>query len=536
MNPLLAAALEYASKGWRVVPLYSPRGGACDCHLGAGCPTPGKHPRTGHGKDDATTDADLIRQWWETWPQANIGIATGDGLLVLDVDPRHGGDDALHELEREHGELPATIRVKTGGGGEHIYFANPNGIGCSAGRLGEGLDTKGAGGYVLAPPSVHPSGRPYAWDVPPEEVALAEPPPWLLGLLARQNGTRPGRTTGEPIPEGCRDSTLLSLAGSMRRVGMTGREIEAALLVVNRERCKPPQDEAKVRELAARAGGYPAGAPRIPTADAAEAARELGDLLSLPSVGLAVAGCRVVGTGREASGDIYLSDGRAITFNPLRLAMSGNSLAEIVVSTVGAEPALKSPDARHAVALMRKIGEIVELVDEDADAATWGIDFLAAAVVLDVDMSDQAQRWAAFSRLRDHDPVAHARAAGCSIAKGSIVLRNLDGSFYVRTQWFGAHVRQAEDHLISPAQVAQRMKRVGWDRPGKKGRVKATRPGFSDEDAQSFYVVPPGWGDQPGDHVTPGDPSLRARVARARANEYSPGVTGSPGDGEAAAP
>jgi hypothetical protein len=199
---------------------------------------------------------------------------------------------------------------------------------------------------------------------------------------------------------------------------------------------------------------------------------------------------------RTHPADIYLSDGQAITFNPLRLAMSATSLMEVVVSTVGAEPALKNENARHAVALMRKIGEIVELVDEDADATTWGIDFLAAADVLDVDVSAQAQRWAAFMRLRDHDPVAHARAAGCSIAKGSIVLRNLDSSLYVRAAWFKAHVRQAEDHLISPTQVAQRMERVGWERPGTEGRVKARRPDFPGQDVQSFYVVPPGWAER----------------------------------------
>jgi hypothetical protein len=528
-SALLAEALTLASRGWPVFP----------------CRPRAKEPLTGHGFKDATTDPGQIEAWWDVNPEANIGIATGAaGLLVLDVDPRHGGDESLHALERTHGELPLTPRQKTGGGGEHFLFRNPNGIGCSAGKLGQGLDVKAKGGYILVSPSRHPSGRPYGWDVSPADAEPVLPPRWLTDLLRAAASRPPAAGVGEPIPTGRRDSTLLSLAGSMRRVGMSAREMEAALLVVNRERCQPPIDERKVRELAERAGGYPAGSPRLAAPEAADAAQELSDLLALPSIGVAATGCRIVGTGRDASADLFLSDGRTITFTPLRLAMSATTLMEVIVSTVGAEPALKNPAARHAVALMRKIGQVEETVDADATATGWGRDFLEAADVLDVDMSDQGQRWAALSRLRAMNPPGHARAVGCSVAKGSVVLRDLDGTLYVRTGWFKAHVHADGDHLITPAALATAMQRVGWKRPGTKGQIKATRPDLPGSLAQTFYVVPRGWDDMdegavtagnpsemsdPGNPVMPGNPS-NARVPARASEQVLPSITGLPGE------
>src|SRR5207247_2426317 len=85
--------------------------------------------RPRHGLHDATTDPALIAAWWHRWPTAGVAIATGaaSGIIVLDVDPRHGGDDTLHDRERAHGRLPDTPRVFTGGGGLHVYLAHPGG-------------------------------------------------------------------------------------------------------------------------------------------------------------------------------------------------------------------------------------------------------------------------------------------------------------------------------------------------------------------------------------------------------------------------
>lgn len=148
------------------------------------CRPRSKEPLTKHGFKDATQDAAVISSWWSRWPDANIGVATGlvSGIVVVDVDPRNGGSEALTRVEQQRGALPPTWRAFTGGGGEHRWFRHPGAtLECSANRIGPGIDVKGDGGYVIAPPSVHPSGREYAFDVDahPDDLALADMPAWL---------------------------------------------------------------------------------------------------------------------------------------------------------------------------------------------------------------------------------------------------------------------------------------------------------------------------------------------------------------------
>lgn len=185
-NPLLEAALTYARRGWNVFPCHSPTPRApCSCRQ-ADCASPAKHPRTRHGHRDATTDPRTIRTWWRTWPAANIGIATGaaSGIIVVDIDPRHQGHRTLRELIDKHGALPATPVVATGGGGQHLWLAHPGFLTRNdAGRiLGPGIDLRGDGGYILAPPSRHSTGNRYLWDATTTKPAPA--PPWMQRLLA----------------------------------------------------------------------------------------------------------------------------------------------------------------------------------------------------------------------------------------------------------------------------------------------------------------------------------------------------------------
>lgn len=170
MNPsgdskLLSAALDYARRGWAVLPLHSAGPGGCSCRRRK-CASAGKHPRTRRGVKNATTDEETIRLWWYRWPNANVGIATGkkSGLVVLDVDPRHGGDESLRELFSGRGTIPKTPTVKTGGGGLHLYFEHPGER--VKGRVGvmPGLDVRADGNYVVAPPSLHVCGEVYSWD------------------------------------------------------------------------------------------------------------------------------------------------------------------------------------------------------------------------------------------------------------------------------------------------------------------------------------------------------------------------------------
>lgn len=175
---LLLAALGYAAHGWPVFP-SKPKT---------------KCPATRRGFKAASTDTTKIRRWWRDGPDKNVAIVTGQGsgIIVVDVDPRNGGNDTLAELEAEHGKLPATIEALTGGGGRHLYFKHPGGrIKSRANTLGAGLDVKADGGYIIAPPSVHECGKGYAWVASrdPAAIELAEPPTWLLEILRQEQKT-----------------------------------------------------------------------------------------------------------------------------------------------------------------------------------------------------------------------------------------------------------------------------------------------------------------------------------------------------------
>ena len=264
---VLTSALAYAKLGWPVIPIYglktSPDGQfICTCSKGADCESPGKHPITSNGLKAASSDPDIVHSWFDWRPTANLAIATGgaSGLVVLDVDPRHGGDKSLEELQHRHGRLPDTITAKTGGGGWHFFFQHPEGlVRNSTGRLGPGLDVKGDGGYVVAPPSQHASGGRYDWaegDEPNTQV-LVPPPTWLLELLVAKPPPTGGTVSpDEKIVQGERNDTLFSMACGMRRRKMSQSAIDAALLEENRTRCEPPLEENEVKRIAASAVRY----------------------------------------------------------------------------------------------------------------------------------------------------------------------------------------------------------------------------------------------------------------------------------------
>src|SRR5215467_6600120 len=223
----LEAALSYAEQGIPVFPVWGIWAGRCGCGE-AECSNAGKHP-VGHlvpaGLKDATTDPATIGRWWKDYAAANVATPTS-WCVVLDVDPRHGGDESLRALEREHGPLPETAIVITGSGGRHYYFARPTGIEIrnSAGRVGPGLDVRGQGGYVLLPPSQHVSASVYTDDPdhPLSETTLAEIPPWLLARLqAPVAPSTNGAATAsqdwsgllEGVRQGQRHQALTQLAG-----------------------------------------------------------------------------------------------------------------------------------------------------------------------------------------------------------------------------------------------------------------------------------------------------------------------------------
>jgi putative DNA primase/helicase len=199
-----------------------------------------------------------VRRWWETWVDANIGVVTGGeaGFFALDVDPRRGGADSLASLEAKHGKLPETRTANTGGGGVHHLFKYPDfPVKNSTGDLALGLDIKGEGGAIVVAPSLHASGKRYCWR---NSAPIANAPEWFLRLLreAQKSRANGSAAIGVAIPEGRRNDTLTSLAGSMRRRGMGAEEIEAALLVTNNKRCDPPLAEDEVRKIASSVCRY----------------------------------------------------------------------------------------------------------------------------------------------------------------------------------------------------------------------------------------------------------------------------------------
>jgi len=260
-NKLLNRALWYAEKGIPVFPLHSVPDGVCSCGNEACGSNAGKHPRTPHGFLDATADVAVIRRWWKRWPDANIGIPTGpaSGLLVMDVDPRNGGKESLANFIREHGQLPHTIEQITGGGGSHYGFSFADGVRC--GTLAPGIDYKGAGGYIVASPSLHLSGKTYRWSGSKWWDQLLNPskaPKWLLGRIQEsRNGARAeSARRSEKWTTGERNNQLMSFAGTMRRRGMSRESIEAALIQENDGRCDPPLAETEVSNIAASVARY----------------------------------------------------------------------------------------------------------------------------------------------------------------------------------------------------------------------------------------------------------------------------------------
>jgi hypothetical protein len=212
-NPLLTAALSYAKRGWPVFP----------------CAPRSKIPATVHGFKDATTNEKQIRAWWTDNPNYNVAIATGQasGLFVFDVDqkPERTIDEALGDLP----VLPDAPTVETGGGGYQYFWRYPAGsdLSISGGKLGVGIDTRGNGGYVVAPPSIHPSGKPYRWfDL--VEAELPPTPTWVVDRLTAKVGTHLAVTSNGKLTGG-RHDTLMTAAALMRTSGLIGPEIYAAL-------------------------------------------------------------------------------------------------------------------------------------------------------------------------------------------------------------------------------------------------------------------------------------------------------------------
>ena len=228
--------------------------------------------------------------------------------------------------------------------------------------------------------------------------------------------------------------------------------------------------------------------------DPIAAAEQLNALLSLPE-GASIRGARMTGQGSRATVEIDLANGDMMVFETLRDMTRPAVLIAEVAACAGVAISLKQSAAVQAVVLVRAMAEHTRATNDNDDAIDWGVSYLQAATVLDVDMDDQRERWGAFSRLRDaQDGVEAAEAPGreSSYAPATVVLRSNSGVRYVRAGWFQRYVCR-QDSTISRQAVTVRMLRVGWQIRGKTGRIKATCPSRADALGWNFLLVPEGW-------------------------------------------
>jgi Bifunctional DNA primase/polymerase, N-terminal/Primase C terminal 1 (PriCT-1) len=230
---------------------------------------PDKAPYTRRGFKDATTDPGRVSALWSRYSGAKIGMRTGkvSGVFVVDVDRL----EALGELPQE---LPETFTIRTPSGGLHYYFTYVDGVTNKNGGLPAGIDVRGNGGYVIVPPS-----EGYSVE---RRARVADAPKWLLDALRgeprsssescrRPKGSRSAiPDEGEPILEGGRNAGLTRVAGSLKRRGVDGAELEAALLEINERRCSPPLARSEVLAVSKSVDRYPTGAPGPDAATLAE--------------------------------------------------------------------------------------------------------------------------------------------------------------------------------------------------------------------------------------------------------------------------
>jgi len=204
----------------------------------------------------APPDETQVRKWFTSDPDLNLAVVTGavSGIVVLDIDPHHGGDRSLRELEKRHRSLPETVEVKTGGGGRHIYFAHSGFETRNRAGLAPGIDLRGDGGVIIVPPSIHPSGNSYAWrkNHAPEEISLASLPIWLLGPRHGVNDSS-GHSLDywqalvrSDVKEGRRNATIASFTGYLLWHGVDPDVVIELMLAWNRMNCRPPLGDDEV--------------------------------------------------------------------------------------------------------------------------------------------------------------------------------------------------------------------------------------------------------------------------------------------------
>ena len=225
--------------------------------------------------NQASNKPKTIQAWSAQYPEGNWGILTGirSGVLVVDVDPRNGGNESLQSLEATYGPLPKTVRVKTGGGGEHVYFRLPKSVRQWPKELAPGIDLKGDGGFVVAPGSTHPDGGTYDFqeNSSPWDVELADAPEWLLGVAKEKKEPQP-QVPDKTIPEGLRNNTLFRELSSARARGYSEGALRGVAEARNRD-CAVPLETKEIESLVKSVTKYNPGSASFDLTDLGNAKR-----------------------------------------------------------------------------------------------------------------------------------------------------------------------------------------------------------------------------------------------------------------------
>ena len=466
MTPL-AAALDYHTRGWPVIPGHTPTAeGLCSCAQ-LTCTKPGKHPREQWRQYQKAMMGDgQVRTWWRRWPGASVIVLTGElsGLLVIDVDPRAGGDESLRDLN-----LPPTVTSLTGGGGQHLWYRYPHGSGITIGAgLLPGIDWRGEGGYVIAPPSLHASGQRYAWEpgYAPDEHELAPLPAHLLALLSTPKAAlaKPESAGGEllpyitgerQLPVGQRNQMLAQFAGHMFAAGNLPDAVVGTLWLIaqqaEHDEAHPPlsltevqataesihRAELRKRELAAalETATLPDNLSALPDADVVDLARAAWGALGVGSV---VDWVRLV-SADGVDYQIELTD-RTCSLGPALIGGQRLIRDAVLNATVGQSliPRMTAPAwDRHAALLARLAREVY---------------------VGSMRQSDEVQEW--LDEYRQYAVEAGADTRESALRRGPVLLD--DGRLAARTQRMIIWLEQNFAVKLETKALGKRLILSGW--------------------------------------------------------------------------
>lgn len=250
---------KYCDLNFYQFPVYGVQNNVCLCKEGLNCKTPGKHPSINKGFYSATNKVEELQRLLKSRKYPNIGIRTGkiSNLIALDIDPKNDGYESIKKLKAS---WPITPTSETGSGGEHRLFTYPiNLIVKSTTDLLPGVDIRAEGGYIVAPPSLHVSGRRYSWDTNfnLDSVEIAPPPDWLIELILKKQKQKQESSintnwkdlTNKMVIEGGRNNHILKLCGHLIAKNVDVEVCFNLLSAINQTKCQPPLEADEILKI-----------------------------------------------------------------------------------------------------------------------------------------------------------------------------------------------------------------------------------------------------------------------------------------------